>query len=101
MKLDGEGPVRLGCFAAGERSPWLAFEAPDLAFLAAATLHLADRPHQFRWQRGADHRLHLTQDRYKVDVEHGRLVVRAVSVRCLSRGFPRTAGQGRMASGRW
>ena len=66
VKLHGEGPVRFGCFAAGERSPRLAFEASDLAYLAAATLHLTDRPHRFRWQRGADHRLHLMHDGYPV-----------------------------------
>lgn len=66
VKLHGEGPVRFGCFAAGERSPRLSFEAPDLAYLAAATLHLTDRPHRFRWQRGADHRLHLMHDGYPV-----------------------------------
>jgi hypothetical protein len=44
--------------------------APDLAYLAAATLHLADRPHRFRWQRGAERRgqggLHLMHDGYPV-----------------------------------
>jgi hypothetical protein len=70
VKLHGEGPVRFACFAAGERSPRLAFEAPDLAYLAAATLHLTDRPHRFRWQRGAERRgqggLHLMHDGYPV-----------------------------------
>jgi hypothetical protein len=70
VKLHGDGPVRFGCFAAGERSPRLVFEAPDLAYLAAATLHLADRPPRFRWQRGADRQdqggLHLMHDGYPV-----------------------------------
>jgi hypothetical protein len=70
VKLHGEGPVRFACFAAGERSPRLSFEAPDLAYLAAATLHLTDRPPRFRWQRGAERRgqggLHLMHDGYPV-----------------------------------
>ena len=70
VKLHGEGPVRFGCNALGERSPRLSFEAPDLAYLAAATLHLTDRPHRFRWQRGAERRgqggLHLMHDGYPV-----------------------------------
>ena len=35
---------------------------PDLAYLTAAALHLAERPRRFRFQQGADERLHLMHD---------------------------------------
>jgi hypothetical protein len=66
VKLHGDGPPLYACYALGERAPRLTFEAPDLAYLAAATLHVTDRPHRFRWQREApgdgQPRLHLLHD---------------------------------------
>jgi hypothetical protein len=50
---------RWGCLAAGERDPRLVLQAPDLAFLSAAALAVAARPSGFRFQEGADGRLHL------------------------------------------
>ncbi len=54
----GDEP-RWGCIAAGEREPHLILQAPDLAYLAAAALAVAERPPGFRFQDGADRRLHL------------------------------------------
>ncbi len=54
----GDEP-RWGCIAAGEREPLLVLQAPDLAYLAAAALAVAERPPGFRFQDGADRRLHL------------------------------------------
>ncbi len=50
---------RWACIAAGERAPRLVLEAPDLAYLAAAALAVAERPPGFRFQEAADRRLHL------------------------------------------
>ena len=54
----GDAP-RWGCLAAGEGEPRLVLQAPDLAYLAAAALAVAERPPGFRFQEGADRRLHL------------------------------------------
>jgi hypothetical protein len=54
--------VRWACFGAGEPGPALTYQAPDLAFLGAAGLALAERPPRFRFQRGADGRVHLMHD---------------------------------------
>ncbi len=54
----GDEP-RWGCVAAGEREPRLVLQAPDLAYLAAAALAVAERPAGFRFQEDADRRLHL------------------------------------------
>jgi hypothetical protein len=58
--------VRWACLAAGERAPTLSYPEPDLAFLGAAGLALAERPPRFRFQRGADGRMHLMHDGYPV-----------------------------------
>jgi len=58
--------VRWACFAAGERGYTLSYPEPDLAFLGAAGLALAERPPRFRFQRGADGRMHLMHDGYPV-----------------------------------
>ncbi len=57
---------RWACFAAGEREPRLVLETPDLAYLAAAALAVAERPPSFRFQEDAARRLHL--------LSHGRPV---------------------------
>ncbi len=54
----GDEP-RWACFAAGEREPRLTLQAPDLAYLAAAALAVAERPASFRFQEDAGGRLHL------------------------------------------
>ncbi len=46
--LYGEGAPRWGCLAAGEHRPRIAFQEPDLAYLAAAALAITERPKQFR-----------------------------------------------------
>ncbi len=61
----GDQP-RWACVAAGESQPRLILQAPDLAYLAAATLAVAERPPVFRFQDGADRRLH--------PLHHGRPV---------------------------
>jgi hypothetical protein len=58
----GDGPPLWACYAAGERRPRLTVEAPDLAYLAAAALALAERPLRFRFQADAEGRLHLLHD---------------------------------------
>ncbi len=61
-RLWGDGPPTWAVYGLGERAPRLHFDHPDLAHLTAAALHLAERPPRFRFQRGADDRLHLMQD---------------------------------------
>ena len=51
--------LRWGCLAAGESQPRLVLQAPDLAYLAAAALAVAERPPGFRFQEDAARRLHL------------------------------------------
>ena len=46
--LYGEGAPRWACVAAGEHRPRIAFEEPDLAYLAAAALAVTERPEQFQ-----------------------------------------------------
>jgi hypothetical protein len=46
----------------GERCPRASFDHPDPAYLTAAALAVAERPQRFRFQRGADDRLHLMHD---------------------------------------
>jgi hypothetical protein len=61
----GDGPPVWAVYGLGERGPRLHFDHPDrsdLAHLAAAALALAERPPRFRFQRGADDRLHLMHD---------------------------------------
>jgi hypothetical protein len=61
-RLWGDGPPVWAVYGLGERGPRLSFEEPDLANLAAAALALAERPRRFRFQAGADGRLHLMHD---------------------------------------
>jgi hypothetical protein len=58
--------VSWACVAAGEREPTLSYPEPDLAFLGAAGLALAERPPRFRFQRGEDGRRHLMHDGHPV-----------------------------------
>ncbi len=67
----GDEP-RWGCIAAGESRPRLVLQAPDLAYLAAAALAVAERPPTFRFQEDAGRRLHL--------LWHGRPVGTAASL---------------------
>jgi hypothetical protein len=48
----------------------MSFEEPDLAYLAASALALAERPERFRFQAGADDRLHLMHDGAGVATVH-------------------------------
>ena len=64
-RLWGDGPPLWAVYGLGERGPRLTFceeGGADLAYLAAAALAVAERPRRFRFQRGADDRLHLTHD---------------------------------------
>jgi hypothetical protein len=44
VKLYGDGPPLWACYAAGERRPRLSLETPDLAYLLAAGMEIAERP---------------------------------------------------------
>lgn len=61
-RLWGDGPPLWACYGAGERAPRLTFEEPDLAYLAAAALAVAERRTRFRFQTGADDCEHLMHD---------------------------------------
>jgi hypothetical protein len=61
-RLWGDGPPTWAVYGLGERAPRLHFDDPDLAYLSAAALALAERPPRFRFQRGADDRCHLMHD---------------------------------------
>jgi hypothetical protein len=64
-RLHGDGPPLWAVYGLGERGPHLKLDDPehaDLAYLAAAALALAERPPRFRFQKGADGRLHLMHD---------------------------------------
>ena len=64
-RLWGDGPPLWAVYGFGERGPRLTFTDPasaDLAHLAAAALAVAERPRRFRFQNGADDRLHLMHD---------------------------------------
>jgi hypothetical protein len=64
-RLWGDGPPLCAVYGLGERGPRVTFDdasLSDLAYLTAAALALAERPRRFRFQRGADGRLHLMHD---------------------------------------
>lgn len=61
-RLWGDGPPLWACYGLGERAPRLTFDQPDLAYLAAAALAVVERPRRFRFQTGADGRIHLMHD---------------------------------------
>jgi hypothetical protein len=61
-RLHGDGPPLWAVYGFGERAPRFTFDEPDLAYLAATALALAERPARFRFQRGADDRTHLMHD---------------------------------------
>jgi hypothetical protein len=72
-RLWGDGPPLWAVYGLGERGPRLSFDEPDgsdLAHLAAAALALAERPPRFRFQKGADDRLHLMHDGAGVATVH-------------------------------
>jgi hypothetical protein len=60
-------------YGLGEHGPRFSFCDPasaDLAHLAAAALAVAERPRRFRFQSGADGRLHLMHDGTAVACVH-------------------------------
>ncbi len=68
-RLWGDGPPIWAVYGLGECGPRLTFCDPDgspapgdLAHLTGAALALAERPRRFRFQKGADGRLHLMHD---------------------------------------
>ena len=69
-RLWGDGPPLWAVYGLGERAPRASFEQPDLAYLTAAALALAERPRRFRFQEGADGRLHLMHDGQGVATIH-------------------------------
>jgi hypothetical protein len=72
-RLWGDGPPLWAVYGLGERGPRMTFDDPgvaDLAYLAAAALALAERPPRFRFQPGADGRLHLMHDGAGVATVH-------------------------------
>lgn len=50
VKLYGDGPPLWASYAAGERRPRLSLETPDLAYLLAAGMEVAERPLRFRFE---------------------------------------------------
>lgn len=73
-RLWGDGPPLYAVYGLGERGPRMSFEDPDLAHLAAAALALAERPARFRFQEGADGRLHLMHDGAGVGTVHSSVL---------------------------
>jgi hypothetical protein len=69
-RLWGDGPPLWAVYGLGERGPRVTFDGPDLAYLAASALALAERPPRFRFQAGADGRLHLMHDGAGVATVH-------------------------------
>jgi hypothetical protein len=69
-RLWGDGPPLWAVYGLGERAPRASFEQPDLAYLTAAALALAERPNRFRFQEDADGRLHLMHDGQGVATVH-------------------------------
>jgi len=64
--LHGGPDPRWGCIAVGERPPRFRLKEPDLAFLTATGLSLADRPSRFKFLRDAQGTLHLLYDGWPV-----------------------------------
>jgi hypothetical protein len=73
-RLWGDGPPLWAVIGLGERGPRLSFDHPDPAYLAAAALSLAERPVRFRFQRGADDRLHLMHDGSSLGTVHSEVL---------------------------
>lgn len=71
-RLWGDGPPLWAVYGLGERAPRASFETPDHAYLTAAALALAERPRRFRFQEGADGRLHLMHDGQGVATVHSK-----------------------------
>ena len=76
-RLWGDGPPLWAVYGLGEQGPRLTFDSPetaDLAHLAAAALAVAERPARFRFQAGADDRLHLMHDGAGVATVHSTVL---------------------------
>jgi hypothetical protein len=76
-RLWGDGPPIWAVYGLGERAPRLTFDDPsvvDLAYLSAAALAVAERPRRFRFQAGADGRLHLMHDGAGVGMVHSSVL---------------------------
>lgn len=76
-RLWGDGPPLWAVYGLGERGPRVTFDDPglsDLAYLTAAALALAERPPRFRFQAGADERLHLMHDGAGVATVHSAVL---------------------------
>jgi hypothetical protein len=72
-RLWGDGPPLWAVYGLGVHGPRFSFCDPasaDLAHLAAAALAVAERPRRFRFQAGADGRLHLMHDGAAVACVH-------------------------------
>jgi hypothetical protein len=65
-RLHGDGDPLWACYGAGERPPRFSFREPDVAFLTATGLTLADRPSRFKFVRDAEGTLHLLYDGWPV-----------------------------------
>jgi hypothetical protein len=76
-RLWGDGPPLWAVYGLGERAPRVSFDGPelaDLAYLTAAAMALAERPPRFRFQAGADGRLHLMHDGAGVATVHSAVL---------------------------
>ncbi len=86
--LYGAGdPPRWACLAAGEREPRLVLQSPDLAYLSAAALAVAERPPGFRFQEGADRRLHLLHQGHSVGTSVSSIPIGGDTLPILLSGF--------------
>jgi hypothetical protein len=73
-RLWGDGPPLWAVLGLGERCPPASFDHPDPAYLTAAALAVAERPQRFRFQRGADDRLHLMHDGEGIGTVHSEVL---------------------------
>jgi hypothetical protein len=76
-RLWGDGPPLWAVYGLCEHGPRLSFDTPetvDLAHLAAAALAIAERPARFRFQAGADGRLHLMHDGAGIATVHSTVL---------------------------